>query len=115
MPLVNAYYDHLTGVEEKHKEKFLSKSFVRWKAGDYTRSRYEKASMKQSRKAVNETIEGLAAGAKSLCLQSKFRRAAKVLSSDGVTANNIQTSREFKTLYPLEEEAGMHFQDSQAY
>ena len=80
-----------------------------WKAGDYTRTNYENASMKQSRKIVNEAIEGLAAGAKSLCLQSKFGRAAKVRSSVGVTADNIQTSKELKDLYPVEEETGLHF------
>ena len=73
--------------------------------------------MKQSRKTVNETTEALAAHAKALCLQGQFARSAKILSSDGVAPDKIQTFRELKTLNPLEEEPRLQFQDysSQAH
>ena len=59
--------------------------------------------MKQPRENVTETIEALAARAKALCLQGPFWKAAKILSSDGVAPDNVQTFRELKTLHPLEE------------
>ena len=72
--------------------------------------------MKQSRRTVNETIEGLAARDKAFCLQGEFGRAAKILSSDGVAPENIQTFRGLKTLHPLDEPR-LQFEDysSQAH
>ena len=66
--------------------------------------------MNQPEKNVTESIEALAAGAKTQCLQGQFGRAAKTLSSDGVAPDNIQTFRKLKILRPKEEEPRLLFQ-----
>ena len=111
LPLVNAYCEHLIGVErnKQNQENLFSKRFERWKAGDCSGLWYEAASMKQSRKSVTESI-AFAARAKALCLQGQFRRAAKILSSDGVAPDTIQSLRELKTVHP-QEEPRLLFQD----
>ena len=82
---------------KKHKqqqEKQLLSRLERWKSGDYVALWYEAASMKQSNKTSNESIDALASRAKSFCLQGQFGRAAKVLSSDGVAPDNAATLNE---------------------
>ena len=95
----------------------MSKQFERFKSGDNAGLWYEAALMKQPRKTVTETREAFAARAIALCLQRQFGRAAKILSSDGVAPDNIQTFRELKILRPLEEEPRLPSQDcsSQAH
>ena len=57
--------------------------FERSKNGDYAGLWFEEASMKKAKKINHESIESLAARAKSL-LKGQFGRAAKILSSYGV-------------------------------
>ena len=76
--------------------------FVRWKNGDYDGLWFEAASMKQAKKTNHDSMETLAARAKSLCLQGQFARAAKILSSDGVEPGNKETLKELMNLHPAE-------------
>ena len=76
--------------------------FQRWKNGDYAGLWFEAASMKQAKKINHDSMESLAARAKSLCLQSQFGRAAKILSSDGMAPNNKETLKELTNLHPAE-------------
>ena len=57
--------------------------------------------MKQSRKTFIETLEALAARAKELYLQRQFG-TAKVLSSDGVAPDDIQTFTEPTLFHQIE-------------
>ena len=77
--------------------------FERWKNGDYAGLWFEAASMKQAKKTNHDSMETLAARAKSLCLQGQFGRAAKILSSDGVAPDNEETLKELMNFHPAEE------------
>ena len=74
--------------KQQQQDKQLLSRLERWKSGDYAALWYEAASMKQSSKNSNESIDALASRAKSLCLPGQFGRAAKVLSSDGIAPDN---------------------------
>ena len=76
--------------------------FERWKNGDYAGLWFEAASMKKAKIINHDSMETLAGRAKSLCLQGQFRRAAKILSSDGVAPDNKETLKELMTLHPAE-------------
>ena len=92
--------------EKKHKqqqERFMLSRFERWENGDYAGLWFEAASMKQAKKINHDTMESLAARAKSLCLQGQFGRAAKILSSDGVATDNKETLKKLMNLHPAEE------------
>ena len=117
MQLLKAYYEHLVGKHKPNQENFSTKGFELWIAVDYAGLWYEAASMKHSRKTVNETIEGPAARAYAYCLQGSFGRSAKMISSDGVASDDILTIGELKSLHLLEGEPRLQFQDysSQAY
>ena len=77
--------------------------FEHLKNGDYSGLWFEAASMKQAEKINHDSMETLAARAKSLCLQGQFGRAAKILSSDGVAPDNKETLKELMNLRPAEE------------
>ena len=87
----------------------IQEALERWKSGDYAALWYEAASMKQSNKTSNESIDALASRAKSLCLQGQFGRAAKVLSSDGVAPDNAAMLNELKKLHPKEKQPDHQF------
>ena len=91
---------------KKHKQqqdRLMLTRFERWKNGDYAGLWFEAASMKQAKKINHDSMETLAARAKSLCLQGQFGRAAKILSSDGVAPDNKETLKELMNLHPAEE------------
>ena len=77
--------------QKMQQEKQLLSRLERWKSGDYAVLWYKAASMKQSNKTSNESIDALASRVKSPCLQGQFGRAAKVLSSDGVISQSEQS------------------------
>ena len=77
--------------------------FERWMNGDYAGLWFEAASMKQAKKTNHDSMETLAARAKSLCLQGQFGRAAKILSWNGVAPDNNETLKELMNLHPAEE------------
>ena len=93
----------------QQQEKQLLSRLERWKSGDYAALLYEAASMKQSNKTSNESMDALASRAKSLCLQGQFGRAAKVLSSDGVAPDNTATLIELEKLHPKEKQPDPEF------
>ena len=130
--VINAYISHAQSLEnrkkilaiskcvlrasnrggKKHKqqqEKQLLSRLERWKSGDYAALWYEAASMKQSNKTSNESIDALASSAKSLCLQGQFERAAKVLSSEGVATDNAATLNELKKHHSKEKQPDHQF------
>ena len=118
--LINAFYEHLMGVERNTNQ--FRKNYGRNGLSAGKRGTTPDFGMKLHRqsnqeKSYNESIEALAARAKTLCPQDQFRRAAKILSYDGVAPDNIQTFRELRTLHHLKEETRLQFQDysSQAH
>ena len=95
--------------KQQQQEKQLLSRLERWKSGDYGALWYEAASMKQSSKTSNESIDALASRAKSLCLQEQLGRAAKVLSSDDVAPDNAATLNELRKLKPKEKQPHHQF------
>ena len=79
--------------KQQQQERLMLTRFERWKNGDYAGLWFEAASMKQAKKINHDSIETLAARAKSLCLQGEFGRAAKILSSDGVAPDKKNAKR----------------------
>ena len=59
--------------------------------------------MKRAKKMNHDSIESLAARAKSLCLYDQFGRAAEILSSIGVAPDNKEKLKELMNLHPAEE------------
>ena len=59
--LVKSHYEHLIGVRKYklNEENSKSKTFEHWKAEEYAELWYQAASLKYSRKTVNETIEAV--------------------------------------------------------
>ena len=54
----------------------------------------------RSQEKNHDSMESLAACAKSLCLQGEFGRAAKILSLDGVAPDNKERLKEVMNLHP---------------
>ena len=91
---------------KKHKqqqERLILIRFERWKNGDYAGLWFEAASMKQAKKINHDSMETLAARAKSLRFQGQIGRAAKILYSDEVAPDNKETLKEFMNLHLAEE------------
>ena len=87
---------------KQQQEKQLLSRLERWKSGDYAALWYNVASIKQSSKTSNESIDVLTNCAKVYCLQGQLGRAAKVLSSDGVAHDNAARLNGLKKLHPKE-------------
>ena len=89
--------------------------FERWKNGDYAMAMV-RSSLNETRQEENhDSMETLAARAKSLCLQGHFGRAAKILSSDGVAADNKETLKQLMNLHPAEEVPPRETDDYSSY
>ena len=56
--------------------------------------------MKETKKINHDSMESLAACAKSLCLQGEFGRAAKILFLDGVAPDYKERLKEVMNLQP---------------
>ena len=105
-------------VGKKHKqqpERLILTRFERWKNGDYAGLWFEAVTMEQAKKMNHDSMETLAARAKSLCLQGQFGRAAKILSSDGVAPDNKETLNELMILHPAEEVPPRETDDYSSY
>ena len=88
--------------QKQQQEKQLLSRIERWKSRDYAALWFEAASMKQSSKTSSESIDALASREKSLCLQGQLGRAAKILSSDGITPDIATTLKKLRKLHPKE-------------
>ena len=89
--------------------------FERWKNGDYAGLWFKAASMKQAKKINHDSMETLAASAKSLSLQGQFGIAAKILSLDGVAPDNKETLKDLMNSHPEEEVPTRETDDYSSY
>ena len=90
---------------KKHKrnqDQRLSDRIDRWISGEYANLWTEALSMKQAKRSSTKGIEELASRAKSLCLQEKFGRAGKILSSEAPAPNIRATLKVLEELHPKE-------------
>ena len=74
--------------------------FERFRLGEYAALWHEAASMKQAKTKSNSTMESLASGARTLCLEGQFGRVAKNLLSEAIAPDNRKTLIELVKLHP---------------